>query len=101
METMTCFYMRIEGVKNTDDRSLLSYLLNRYVGSVFLVLVAGFGVSLFARNTPWPFMELGRQTSFLLGCKFLSCIPIVVGLSLAYMYGFSLLAGNLVRKTMQ
>lgn len=74
-------------------------LLAPTVGFIFFVLLVGLLVTIFLWGDPylWPFVELGRRTSFLLGCGTLACIPIAWGLGVVYAYVFSVVLGAVVQ----
>lgn len=73
-------------------------LVNRWVCLTFLILIGGSVLFVFVLRNPysWPFIELGRRTSFLFGCTTLACAPFAWGIGIVYMYLFSVLFVDLV-----
>jgi hypothetical protein len=70
-------------------------LINRLVGFSFVALLGGLFITIFVWGDPylWPFIKIGRRTSFFLGCRTLVCIPIVWTLGIVYTYVFSVILG--------
>ncbi|MFC7204666.1 hypothetical protein ACFQJC_14195 [Haloferax namakaokahaiae] len=67
---------------------------------VFVVFLGGFVASITILGNPylWPFTELGRQTSFAVGCRTLGCLPLTWGIGLVYTYLFSVVVASAIQR---
>lgn len=74
------------------------HILTRWVGFGFLVMAGWFLLSFFVGDIyTWLPMGLGRETSFMLGCMTLGCLPLALGLALLYTVLFAVGIGNVLQ----
>jgi hypothetical protein len=76
-------------------RTVLQLFFNQTVVLYFLMLLIGFYLTVSVWGNPylWVFLDWGRQTSFLVGCRTLSCIPVVWCFGIVYTYMFAVVLG--------
>lgn len=85
--------------ESTDTLHLLhTHIFTRWVGFGFLVMAGWFLLSFFVGDIyAWLPMGLGRETSFMLGCMTLGCLPLALGLALLYTVLFAVGIGNVLQ----
>jgi hypothetical protein len=78
----------------TDARKAV---LNRYTAVTLAALFGSYALSIYTGLPGWPLFELGRQTSFAVGCRTFNCLPLVIGAGVLYTVVAGVVVGVAVR----